>query len=198
MRSAALYIAAAICLVLIVSMAWWSREYIPIPPHADAVEVTTTYRVQEDDTVAGIAEGFLIDETALAAANEISAAGGMTIEPGQVIRIPTPERGLVDTWGVHGLGLLAELIGVLLSFWLASMVGLLPKGVRNQIFGISSVLAIVSYAASQSVAVDNPMTSPQFLFGALKDGFMWSAAFPMLARLLGIKDIEAIQHKDAG
>ena len=35
MRAATLYVAAAICLVLIVSMAWWTREFIPLPPAPD-------------------------------------------------------------------------------------------------------------------------------------------------------------------
>lgn len=193
MRAATLYIAAAICLVLIVSMAWWTREFIPLPPDPSAVETTVRYEVQAGDSAEAIAEGFKIDLGELTAANPSSMAGDAPLQPGETLVIPMPDAGLLSTWGVHGLGLLAELVGVLLSFWLAAMTGILPKTVRRQVFGIAAVLAIVSYAASQSVAAENPLVTPQFVFGALKDGFMWSAAFPMLARLLGIKDAEAIQ-----
>jgi hypothetical protein len=193
MRSATLYITAALCLVLIVSLAWWTRDFVPAPP--DPEGLVTRYTLQEGDTPESVAEAFRLPFEDLAAANGASGIAQMPSSPGSVLTIPS-ERSLASTWGVHGAGLVAEMLGVLLSFWLAAMIGLLPKPVRGQIFGISLVLALVSYAAAQSVAATNPSLTPQFLFGALKDGFMWSAAFPMLARLLGIKNVEAIQPQE--
>ena len=195
MRAVTLYLAAAACLILIVSMAWWTREFIPTPD-PDTVKTTMSYTVQTGDSVESIAEDFHVDAEVLAEANIGRLSPGSEVEPGQTVVIPEPDSGLIDIWGVHGLGLLAELIGVLLSFWLSAMIGILPKRVRGQIFGIAAVLAIVSYAASQSISSANPLLTPQFIFGALKDGFMWSAAFPMLARLIGIKDLDAVQLEE--
>ncbi len=193
MRSATLYVAAALCLVLIVSLAWWTRDFIPLPPEPDAL--TTQYTLQEGDSPESVAEAFRVSEAALAEANAAASIDQLPGAAGSTIVIPGG-RDLARTWGVHAAGLLFELIGVLLSFWLAAMVGLLPRSVRAQVFGISLVLAIVSYAASQSVATSNPLLTPQFLFGALKDGFLWSAAFPMLAKLLGIREAEVLETEE--
>lgn len=190
MRSATLYVAAALCLVLIVSLAWWTRDFIPLPPEPDAL--TTQYTLQEGDSPESVAEAFRVSEAALAEANAAASIDQLPGTAGSTIVIPGG-RDLARTWSVHAAGLLFELIGVLLSFWLAAMIGLLPRRVRAQVFGISLVLAIVSYAASQSVATSNPLLTPQFLFGALKDGFLWSAAFPMLAKLLGIREADTLK-----
>ena len=36
MRSATLYLTAALCLVLIVSLAWWSRDFVPTAPDPES------------------------------------------------------------------------------------------------------------------------------------------------------------------
>jgi LysM repeat protein len=189
MRQAALYLAAGLCLILIVSLAWWTRDYLPRVSE-EAVQTTTTYTVQEGDTAAAIAEAFRVAPDALAEANDKDGPT-LTVRPGEILVVPEPESGIAQVWSVHLAGLAAEFFGVLLSFWLAAMAAVLPKTIRRQILGISLVLGLVSYASAQAVAVKDPVLTPQFVFASLKDGFLWSAAFPMLARLLGIREPQA-------
>ena len=187
MRQAALYLAAALCLVLIVSLAWWTREFIPRVPQ-EAVETVTHYTVQEGDSAALIAEAFQVAPDQLSLANAIADPSQLQVKPGQVLLVPQRAPSLTSTWGAHLGGLGAEVLGVRLSFWLAAMAGVLPKRIRKQILGISLALGIVSYAAAQAVAVKEALLTPQFVFAAVKDGFMWAAAFPMLAQVLGIRE----------
>lgn len=197
MRRAALYLAAALCLVLIVSLAWWTREFIPRVPQ-DAVETTTHYTVQEGDSTALIAEAFQVAPADLAKANAMADPAQLQVTPGQVLLVPQPAPSLTSTWGAHLGGLGAEVLGVLLSFWLAAMAGVLPRHIRKQILGISLALGLVSYAAAQAVAVKEAALTPQFVFAAIKDGFMWAAAFPMLAQVLGIREPVAGSATAAG
>lgn len=190
MRQAALYAAAALCLILIVSLAWWTRDFLPAVP-AEAVETVTRYTVQEGDNATAIAQAFRVAPQALAEANEQADPLKLTVQPGQVLLVPQAEPSLGTVWKVHLGGLGAEILGVLLSFALAAMAGALPSHIRRQILGISLVLGIVSYAAAQAVATKEAALTPQFVFGALKDGFMWAAAFPMLAQVLGIREPRA-------
>ena len=69
-----------------------------------------------------------------------------------------------------------------------TIMGLVPKSIRGQILGISLVLGIASYSAAMATRVVNPPLTPQFVFGAVKDGFVWAAAFPMFARAFGMRD----------
>lgn len=185
MRAAALYLAAAVLLVVIVSVAWWTRGFLPAPPAPDAVR--TTYTAQAGDTIESVAGSMSIDPAALADANDKTSTTA-ALQAGEELEVPPATPSLVDTWKVHGVGLAAQILGVLLSFWLSILTGVLPKTpLRRQILGISLVLGIASYASAQAVAGDAQLT-PQFVFGAVKDGFLWSAAFPMFARVLGVKD----------
>ncbi len=200
MKQAALYAAAALCLILIVSLAWWNRDFMPAVP-AEAVETVTRYTVQDGDDLAGIATSFRVAPQALAEANDQADPVKLRVQPGQVLLVPEPEPTLGAVWKVHLGGLGAEILGVLLSFALAAMAGALPRQIRRQILGISLVLGIVSYAAAQAVATKEALLTPQFVFAAIKDGFMWAAAFPMLAQVLGIRDPRAAGQagtKDAG
>ncbi len=197
MRKAALYLAAGLCLMLIVSLAWWTRDFMPHVP-ADAVETVTRYTVQTGDTAATIASAFEVAPIQLAEANAMADPAQLEIKPGQVLLVPQAEHSLTSTWGAHLGGLGAEVLGVLLSFWLAAMAGVLPKHIRRQILGISLALGIVSYAAAQAVAVKQATLTPQFVFAAIKDGFMWAAAFPMLAQVLGIREPVAGSAAAAG
>ncbi len=185
MRAAALYLVGAVLLVAIVSIAWWTRGFLPPPPAPDAVR--TTYTAQAGDTVDSVAASLDVEAQALADANDKSSTTA-ALAPGETLDVPAPAPSLVDTWKVHGVGLGAQILGVLLSFWLSILTGVLPKTpLRRQVLGISLVLGIASYASAQAVAGDARLT-PQFVFGAIKDGFLWSAAFPMFARVLGVKD----------
>lgn len=197
MKQAALYAAAALCLILIVSLAWWTRDFLPAVP-AEAVETVTRYTVQEGDNAAAIAQAFRVEPQALAEANEQADPLKLTVQPGQVLLVPLPQPSLGTVWKVHLGGLGAEILGVLLSFALAAMAGALPRHIRRQILGISLVLGIVSYASAQAVATKEATLTPQFMFGALKDGFMWAAAFPMLAQVLGIREPRAVGQQPNG
>lgn len=177
MRHALLYLLAAIFLVLIVSVAWWTREFV------SRVEVEL-YTVPVGQTVESMAGELGVTPEELAVANDKTVAT-FKPQPGQEIRVPPREPTAVDIWKVHIVGLLAEALGVLMSFWLAIVAGLLPTGLRRQILGIALVLGIASYAAVQGIAPGEPQLTPQFVFMAIKDGFAWSAAFPLFARAFG-------------
>jgi hypothetical protein len=179
-RQALLYLLAAVFLALIVSVAWWTRE-VRLGPAA------TVYEVQSGDTPAAIAERFEVSPAALAEANE-APPGAFAPRPGDEILIPAPASAPLAVWGVHGVGLVAEVVGVLMSFWLALVAGLLPARVRGQILGIGLVLGLASYAAGQAVAEADPRLTPQFVFESIKDGFTWAAAFPLFARAFGVRD----------
>jgi len=192
MRSAILYVVAAACIALIVSVAWWTREVIGPPPNPSAVDIT--YTAQSGDTVGKVAQAFQVSPEALVEANPSLArlappAESVTapLKPGQAVAVPTAPPSLWSTWGGHLGGIGAEIVGVLASFWLTLLTRILPRKVRRQVLGISIVIGLVSYASTHAVGPD-PYLTPQFVFASLKDGFMWAAAFPMVARGLGIKD----------
>ncbi len=186
MRSALLYVVAAACLALIISVAWWTREYIgPMP---DPAAITVTYTTTSEVTVASVAESFKVEPSALAEANDVSPT--TTVPAGTTLDVPVAESSYFTVWGTHAAGLGAVILGVLLSFWLGRLTGVTPKIASRQILGISLVIGIVSYAADHAVG-PNPAFTPQFVFTSLQVGFMWAAAFPMAARALGMKDPKA-------
>ncbi len=172
------YALAALFLALIISVAWWT---LSVTEGAEA----TMYTVQAADTAHSIADDFGVDAGTLAVANDSTIAG---FEPkeGEVIAIPPVSQEQPSVWVVHSIGLTAEVVGVLMSFWLALVAGLLPADLRGQILGIGLVLGLASYAAAQGVAPGDPQLTPQFVFGAVKDGFAWSAAFPLFATAFGL------------
>lgn len=174
MRSALLYLLAAVFLAGIVSLAWWTHE----------AEAPRARVVRQGDTVVGLAEQYGVEPAALAEANDATTAT-LELEPGTTIAVPLAEPTGLGVWYAHGVGLGAEILGVLLSFWLALIAGMAPAGFRRQILGISVVLGIASYASTWAVTDAAPMITPRFVFAALKDGFAWSAAFPMFAAAFG-------------
>jgi hypothetical protein len=182
MRKGLLYVLAAIFLVVIVSVAWWSLA-------AQQKAGGGTYTVQPGDTVASVTKQFGVSATALADANGITpTALPMKMTPGQTIEVPPTEQTSVDVWKTHLVGLTAEIVGVLMSFWLAMAGGLLPREIRRQVLGISLVLGVAAYSANQGVAPGTPQLTPQFIFNAIANGFAWSAAFPLFARAFGIRE----------
>lgn len=182
------YFLAIVFLALIISVAWWTLN---ITEGAQA----TVYTVQPSDTVQSIADGFSLDADTLAAAND-SKVADFEPQPGDVIVIPPSSQVQQSVWTVHAIGLTAEVVGVLMSFWLALVAGLLPAELRGQILAISFVLGLASYAAAQGVAPGDPQLTPQFVFGAVKDGFAWSAAFPLFAAAFGL--VKSLGRRDDG
>lgn len=178
MRRGLVYLLGAAFLTLIICVAWWTSG-TELPPTVEP------YAVRDGDTAESIAEAFEISADRLAATNGASL-DSFRPESGQVILVPPPETSSVDVWTVHGIGVAAEVLGVLMSFWLALVAGLLPAGLRREVLGIGLALGIASYAASQGVAPESPQLTPQFVFGAIKDGFAWSAAFPLFASAFGL------------
>ncbi len=177
MKQGLLYLLGAILLVLIVSVAWWSREM-------ERDLAPRLYTVGEGETAETIATDLGVGAADLAAANNATVEE-FKPRPGHVILVPAPELSALDVWKAHLTGLVAEVLGVLMSFWLALVAGLLPATYRRQILGIALVLGVASYAASHGIATGAPQLTPQFVFGAIKDGFAWSAAFPLFARAFG-------------
>jgi hypothetical protein len=179
MRQGILYIFAALALVLIVSVAWWTRESID--------RNTRVYTVQPGDTEETIAEDHNVSRAQLATANDADV-GEMELQPGATIILPVISPTAPEVWITHLVGIGGEMLGVFMSLWLALVAGLLPKHIRRQVLGISVVLGIVSYATTRAVLPDAVLLTPAFLFAAIKDGFAWAAAFPLLARALGIRE----------
>lgn len=188
MKALALYLLALSFLVLIAFVGWTGWRGVPVSGghvlHESAVQTMTVG--QGGDTLPGIAEKLGVSADALAKANDLATTA--SLPAGTELTVPPTPRGWQELLGTHSAGLGAEFLGVFLSFWLALAVGIIPKGYRVQIFSISFVLAFASYAAAQAGAVGNPDLTPQFLFGAVKDGFAWSTAFPMFAWALGIRE----------
>lgn len=184
MRSALLYIIAAAFLALIVSVAWWTREFVGPTPDPAAMQVT--YTAQAGDTLDSVAESMKIPPADLAAANDLPATNA-PLTPGTTLTVPVAESSYFATWGVHLAGLGAVIVGVLLSFTLARLTGVMPKRASRQILGVSLIIGLAAYSAAHAVG-PNPAFTPQFVFTSLQIGFMWAAAFPMVARALGMKD----------
>jgi len=189
MKALALYVLALGFLAVIAFVGWsgWRGARLD----RGLVVHTTTMQVVEigkgGDTLPGIAAelGVTVDDLKLANATLSPTA---ILTEGTEVTVPPEAMTWQKLLGTHSAGLGAEFLGVFLSFWLALVVGILPKGYRAQMFGISFVLALASYAAMQAGVVGNPEMTPQFLFGAIKDGFAWSSAFPMFAWALGFRE----------
>lgn len=177
MRSALLYMLGLGGLALIFGVGWLTYQSTR----------NTAVLVKPGDTVTSIAEDAGLSKDELLDANEgLSEVG--ELEPGDVLQIPpvSPTPGVV--WATHLAGLAAEVTGVLLSFWLAIVAGLLPKRYRRQVLGISVALGVASYATTWAVVRVDPMLTPQFLFAAVKDGFAWASAFPLFAAAFGFRE----------
>lgn len=191
MRSALLYVLAAVCLALIVSVAWWSREVTlrSVQP--------TPYAVRGGDTITSIARDQGLSPGVVAELNNMEVEHPLT--PGQKIQLPAKETAPPNMWLVHAAGLGAEILGVLMSFWLSLVAGLLPAGFRKQVLGISAVLGLASYAAGHAADTTALDLTPQFVFRAITDGFAWSSAFPLFARAFGITAdrAQALPNTDA-
>ena len=177
MKSALLYVLAALMLALIVSVAWWTR----------LAEQPQHYVIGSGDTVESISAAYDVEIELLAEANGTDEED-LVIVPGESIMIPAAPATGANVWLAHGAGIGAEIGGVLLSFWLSLVAGLLPRGYRKQMFGISAALGLASYAGSHAGVEQAISLTPGFLFDAIKDGFMWAAAFPMFAAAFGMRD----------
>lgn len=174
MRAALLYLLAAVFLAAIVSLAWWSRQ----------AELPGTRVVRQGETVAELAEAAGVTPAELAEANG-ATLDSLELQPGTTIAVPVAAPTGLDAWLVHAAGIGAEALGVLLSFWLAVVAGLIPAGFRKQILGIALVLGLASYASTWATTDEVPRLVPRYVFGALKDGFAWTAAFPLFAAAFG-------------
>lgn len=177
MRSALLYLIGLGGLALILGVGWWTYQ----STRDGAVLVRT------GDTVASIAQEAGVSEEELAAAND-AEPGQLEIEPGDTLQVPPASPTPARVWATHLAGLVAEVFGVLLSFWLAIVAGLLPKRYRRQVLAISVVLGVASYATTWAVVRVDPVLTPQFLFAAIKDGFAWASAFPLFAAAFGFRE----------
>ncbi len=179
MKSAMLYILGGLMLALVVSVAWWTRMVVEPTPHV----------MTQGETVVELVRDFGVSAEAIADANNVSISELQAFGTGDLVAIPRPAPSGIGVWKVHGFGLAAEILGVALSFWLALVAGLLPKGYRQQMLGISAALGLASYAGSHAVAGQAPVLTPEFLFSSIKDGFAWAAAFPLFASVFGVNKL---------
>lgn len=188
MKALALYVLALGFLAAIVFIGWtgWRGEPVGAGLTVRTVAMQTVTIGQAGDTLTGVAQSLGVSAEDLANANDLATTARLV--GGTQLTVPPTEPDWQRLLGTHAAGLGAEFLGVFMSFWLALAVGIIPKGYRVQIFGISFVLAFASYAAAQAGTATNPAMTPQFLFAAVKDGFAWSTAFPMFAWALGIRE----------
>lgn len=188
MKALALYVLATGFLIVIGLIGWSGWRGAPLggglTMHASALHTVTVG--EGGDTIPGVAGKLGISAESLAKANDLAATA--TLDAGTELTVPPEATDWREAFSTHAAGLGAAFIGVFMSFWLSLAVGIVAKGYRAQIFSISFVLALASYAATQASAAGQPVLTPQFLFASIKDGFAWSSAFPMFAWALGIRD----------
>jgi len=188
MKALALYVLAAGFLIVIGVIGWSGWRGAPLGGgltlHASSLQTVTIG--EGGDTVPGVADKLGVSADALAKANDLAATA--TLDAGAELTVPPDASDWREVWSTHLAGIGAAFVGVFMSFWLSLAVGIVAKGYRAQIFSISFVLALASYAATQASAAGQPVLTPQFLFASIKDGFAWSSAFPMFAWALGIRD----------
>lgn len=188
MKALALYVLATAFLIVIGLVGWSGWRGAPLGGgltlHASSLQTVTIG--EGGDTVPGVADRLGVSADALAKANDLAATA--TLDAGAELTVPPEATDWRKAFSTHAAGLGAAFIGVFMSFWLSLAVGIVAKGYRAQILGISFVLALASYAATQASAAGQPVLTPQFLFASIKDGFAWSSAFPMFAWALGIRD----------
>jgi hypothetical protein len=177
MRRALLYVLAAVLLVVIAAVTWYTRE----------TTGPLTYTVHAGDTLETIAATHGITIAALINANSDIPPEQLT-SVGAILVLPRVQPSISDAWLVHGAGVVTEIVGVLVGFWLAIAGGVLARRARAQVMSIAVVLAVASYIAAQLNAGDTPSLTARFLFDAFKDGFFWVALFAMLTQLLRMRD----------
>ncbi len=161
-------------LIIDVGLATW----LLTPP------LTRRYVVQPGETLTDIANRYKVHEQTILQQNSLRP--GTPVQPGQVLSIPLPPLAPLLEWEMQLAGVAGTLIGVFISFWLSSLAGLLPQGLRGRILGISLAVAIISYATIQTNSHEVPATiTPLFVLNCIKDGFAWSMSLPLLATALG-------------
>lgn len=179
MKAAMLYLLAALMLALIVAVAWWQQLATQPKEHT----------IRSGETLASIATDLGVEPVAIAEVNG-AEVDEIVVRPGETILVPTvPETG-AGVWLAHLAGVVAEIGGVLLSFWLGLVAGIVPRAYRQRILGISAALGVASYAASHAGVEEAISVTPGFIFDSVKDGFMWAAAFPLFAAAFGMRDRE--------
>jgi LysM repeat protein len=168
-----------VALILIASVT--TATYLTEP----AVPMPRTYTAQEGDTWENIALRYDVTVSDLLRANRLTQAS-RPVRDGEALVIPPPAPALIQVWRTHGLGVLAEVVGVAIGLWLSRAAGLMPKRIRGGSWVLSLAIAAASYATTHVVAA-TPVTyvSPGFIFAAVKDGFFWSSSMPLVARAFG-------------
>ncbi len=187
MKAAVLYVLAGLMLALIVSVAWWTR----------LAEKPSEHTVRQGETIETLAADFGVEPELIARTNG-TTVDEFNIRPGEPVLVPAVPATGSGVWLAHGAGIVAEIGGVLLSFWLALVAGIVVRGYRQQILGISVALGIASYAASHAGVDQAIAITPGFLFASMKDGFMWAAAFPLFAAAFGMKEREGTNLSATG
>lgn len=148
-------------------------------------EPPTSYTVQAGDTWENLALRYSLSTRSLLRANRRSA-GSPPLREGETVVVPPAPPMPVELWQAQGLGIMGEAIGVSIGFWLARKAGLMPKRLRRGVLGLSLTIAAVSYSARLVVASEVlSHVSPQAVFAAVKDGFVWSTSMALAAKAFG-------------
>ena len=162
-------------LIIDIGLATW----VLAPP------LTRQYIVQPDETVADIANKYHLHEQVIVQSNDLRP--GNLVQPGQVLSIRvTPLTPFLD-WQLQLVGLAGTLVGVLISFWVCHLSGLLPRGLGGRVISLSLAVAVVNYVIIQASSSAMPAAiTPLFVLNSVKDGFAWSTGLLLLAKALGI------------
>jgi len=146
--------------------------------------LTRSYVVQPGETLADIADKFKVHEQVIVQKNRLRP--GSPVQSGQVLWIPMSPLGPLLQWELQLVGIAGTLVGVLVSFWLSNLSGLLPKDANVAIMGSSLAVAIIHYAVIQVSGSEMPaVITPLFALNSVKDGFAWSTVLLLLSRALG-------------
>ena len=149
------------------------------------------YLVQPGETLADVARLTRTHEQIILEANSLRP--GTVLQPGQMLSIPTPPLGPLLNLPVQFAGLAGTLLGVLMSFWLCRLAGLMPADYAGRILGVTLFVSAVSYLAGQAAArqmITN--VTPMFVLDSARAAFAWSVSVPLMASALGFRADSAV------
>jgi len=148
-----------------------------------APPVTRAYVVQPGETLADIATRFHVHPQAVAVENGLGP--GVSVQPGQVLSVPTAPLGPFLHWRLQLVGLGATLLGGLLALWLCSANGILLARSGSLEAAVALTVALANYVTVQATATSlQEAITPAFVSTSIVQGFAWTALVPLLTKAL--------------
>jgi len=177
MRSALLILFAILLVVGIGAGAWWARQAAQPLSHT----------VASGETLANVAMRYGVTPSELAEANELGVDKGidtLKLPIGTALSVPRHAATQRDVMVAYGIGLLAEVGGLLVAYILALMVGILARRRRRQALSLAILVGLVSYVITVAARVDAPPTVPALVSWSLRDGFTCAGLIVMFSGLI--------------